>query len=186
MSNKKQSEEKLYHDLTPTLEIPGRPALSPKQIYASQAEYFIMKAVDRAAWAFRGEYEDFYKFITKLQSEVATEGLATREGMDNLVDLVFSDPFNREVINYIGLVFSTMMGDYHSNWDSLLTSIASAITMSPVMSAHDVPMGLNAVPEEINARMNSTDAMRKWFIANNWAVIVVMIKMWGVVREPAA
>lgn len=168
----------------PSLSYPGAPAVTGKQNFALQAEYFLVKALDRAAWTYRDEYQQLTAVMNSIQKEIATEGLATAEGISELAKFVFEDAFVREFIQTVNLNFFTMFSEWHNPWREFISNIALGLTMAPVVK-HETQLGPCDIPADLQTRKYSHEYMFNWLLANNWAVIVIMLKMWGTLPDAA-
>lgn len=166
---------------TPSLEFPGRPGVTPKQNAMLQAEFFIMKAVERATWAYRHNYPLVVEAMNRLQAEIATEGIATEQGQDGLVTFMFEDAMRREFFKTIELNFFSMFGEWHNIWTDLVNNISYGLTYEPIGS--EIDTGLIDVPAELYSRALGSSSVYNWLLANRWAVVLVMVKMWGVVPD---
>lgn len=168
----------------PSLAYPGAPAVTGKQQFALQAEYFLVKALDRTAWAYRDEYEAVVGVMNHIQTEIAVEGLATAEGISSLVTYVFENTFVREFIQSVHLNFFTMFSEWHNPWKEFVSNIALGLTMAPVLK-HEVTVVKSDIPDDLAQRKHSHEFMSSWLNANNWAVIVIMLRMWGTLPDVA-
>ncbi len=168
--------------VVPALDHYAKPGvMSQKQMIASQAEYFIMRSVNRAAWVFRSRGEEVWHFMNNLQMSFSFEGLAIMEGQQALQEFVFNNTFNREFLKTIEVGFTSMHSEWHNHWNELLYNIAYGIGYTPISG--DGNATLNMVPEEITSRAYSTTEIAAWLQSNNWAAILVMVKLWGVVPD---
>lgn len=167
----------------PSLKYEGSPPCSPKQVAALQAEFFLIKALDRALWSFRDEYLEVVRVMNYIQKDLAAEGIATEQGKANLVDYVFNDTFVRDFIYSVNLNFMSMFSEWHSVWKDLINNIALGLTMAPVGSDVLNNNIQSDIPAEIRQRQISLPDMAAWLNKNNWAVILIMLKMWGSVPD---
>lgn len=140
-----------------------------------------MKAVERTTWSYRHTYPLVVQTINKLQTEIATEGLATDSGREGLAAFMFEDAFAREYFKTVQLNFFAMFSEWHSVWMDLTSNIAHGLTYEPIGS--EVNSAFIEIPEEIYSRTLGTKDTHQWLLANRWAVVMIMVKMWGVVPD---
>lgn len=166
----------------PALDYYPRPAImTQKQVVATQAEYFIMRSVNRASWVFRQRRDEVWNFMNNLQTNFSFEGMAVEEGRTAMREFVFNNNFNREFLKTITVGFTALHSEWHGGWDSLLYNIAYGLGDTPISSEANLTLG--EVPDELTSRAYTTTEIYEWLKANNWASILTMVKMWGVVPD---
>ncbi len=151
-------------------------ALSNRQNFSLAAEQIFVHALNRAVWNYRHDYAALDLLMSAIRN-VAIEGIATPDGLNALVAMVFEDAAMREFVFTVQTQFWSQFSEFHQAWNDMLGDIAESLTGA--IRGIDVDASKCLVPEEIRLRVFPVDQMKALLVANNWLVTVIFIILWG-------